>query len=291
MSVAVETARERHDPPVERREIHGPSALGGGWRRFWSLLWLQSVTEFKSTYHGTALGYLWSLARPLMLFGILLVVFTQVFRLGSEVPNYPVLLLFNVMLFTFFSEATGQGVTSVVRQENIVRKMQFPRMVIPLSVVMTAAFNLCLNLVAVVIFMVAYGVDPMWTWLLLPVILVALTAFTTGASMLLSALFVRFRDVGIIWTVVSQVLFYGSPILYPIEAAPPQFRDFIQLNPLAPIFELTRKWIIDPEAPGPITAAQGNLLLVVVPTALFVGVCVGGFWYFNRSAPRIAEEL
>jgi ABC-2 type transport system permease protein len=285
MSVAVESS------PHERHEIRGPSALGGGWRRFVNLLWLQSVTEFRATYHGTALGYLWSLARPLMLFGILLVVFTQVFRLGSEVPNYPVLLLFNVMLFTFFAEATGLAVTSVVRQENVVRKMQFPRMVIPLSIVLTAAFNLCLNLVAVIVFIVAYGVDPMWTWLLLPVILIALAAFTTGAAMLLSALFVRFRDVGIIWSVVSQVLFYGSPILYPIEYAPQEFRDWIMLNPLAPIFETARMWIIDPDAPGPIQAAHGNPLLVIVPALLFVAVCVGGFWYFNREAPRIAEEL
>ena len=96
------------------RDVRGPSALGGGWRRSLQLLSLIAVTDFKKTYFGTVLGYLWSLARPLMLFGVLLAVFTQVFRLGSKVPHYPVLLLLNVVLFGFFQEATTTAVTSIV---------------------------------------------------------------------------------------------------------------------------------------------------------------------------------
>src|SRR3954447_3835374 len=97
-----------------------------------------AVTDFKETCFGTVFGYLWSIARPLMLFGVLLAVFTQVFRLGSDVPHYPVLLLFNIVLFGFFQEATTAAVTSVVAQEGVVRKTQFPRLVIPLAVVVTA---------------------------------------------------------------------------------------------------------------------------------------------------------
>ena len=88
----------------------GPSALGGGWRRSLELLYLIAVPTSSAHYLGTALGYVWSIARPLMLFGVLLAVFTQVFRLGSEVPHYPVLLLFNIVLFGFFQEATGIAV-------------------------------------------------------------------------------------------------------------------------------------------------------------------------------------
>ena len=102
---------------AELREVRGPSALGGGRRRFFDLLWLMSVTEFKRTYFGTVLGYLWSLVRPLMLFAVLLFVFTKVFRIGSDTPNYPVLLLLGIVLFTFFQEATQNAVTSVVAQE------------------------------------------------------------------------------------------------------------------------------------------------------------------------------
>jgi ABC-2 type transport system permease protein len=278
---------------VELKPITGPSAFGGSLRRFTSLLWLQSVTEFKAGYLHTSFGYLWSLARPLMLFGVLLVVFTKVFRIGNDVPNYPVMLLFNIMLFTFFQEATTNAVHAVVDQENIVRKMQFPRIVIPLSIVLTAAFNLCLNLIAVFVFVLAYGVDPAWTWLGLPLILLALVVFTTAVSMLLSALYVRFRDVAIIWSVVVQILFYASPILYPIEILPPdsEVQSLIQLNPLTPLFELARVWIIDPGAASVTADAIGSAAFIAIPIALFVGICALGYWVFTREAPRIAEEL
>jgi ABC-2 type transport system permease protein len=276
---------------ADLRLIRGPSAFGGSLRRFANLLWLQSVTEFKAGYHNTAFGYLWSLARPLMLFGVLLLVFTKIFRLGNEVPNYPALLLLNIMLFTFFAEATTNAVQSVTKQENVVRKMQFPRIVIPLSVVLTAALDLLLNLLVVFIFLLAYGVDPQWTWLLVPVILLALLAITTGVAMMVSALYVRFRDVGIIWSVGVQVLFYATPILYPIEFAPDGFRSLVQANPLAPIFEQARVWIIDPSAPDVAEAAGGSEALVAVAAFLFCAVCALGLWVFNREAPRIAEEL
>src|SRR6478672_5252591 len=143
------------------REVQGPSAVGGGRQRFFDLLWLVSVTEFKQAYFGTVLGYLWSLMRPLMLFGVLLFVFTKVFRIGNEqVEHYPVMLLLGIVLFTFFQESTTNAVTSVATQEAVVRKTQFPRLVIPLATVLTGAFNLGLNLVVVFAFVLAFGVDP-----------------------------------------------------------------------------------------------------------------------------------
>lgn len=271
-------------------EVKGPSALGGGLRRFFDLLWLISVTEFKRVYFGTVLGYIWSLVRPLMLFAVLLFVFTKIFRIGSEVPNYPVLLLLGIVLFTFFSEATRGAVDSVVAQEGIVRKTQFPRLVIPLSVVLTALFNLSLNLVVVFAFILAWGVDPTWTWLLLPLALLLLLLLTTTVSMILSVLYVRFRDTLIIWTVVSQVLFYATPILYPIEIVPESYRQWLFVNPLAPIFEQIRIWVLDPSAPTAVDVVGG--IAGLIPAAvILVGVCVLAVWSFNREAPRIAEEL
>ena len=278
------------DPALELRDVRGPSALGGGWRRSLDLLYLISVTEFKRTYFGTVLGYLWSLARPLMLFGVLLAVFTQVFRIGSQVPHYPVLLLLNVVLFGFFQEATGTAVGSIVNQEAVVRKTQFPRLVIPLAVVLTSFFNVALNLVVVFVFILASGVTPMWTWLLFPVVLVLLVAITVAVSMIVASLYPRFRDMAIIWTVLSTVLFYGTPLLYPIEAVPETLRNIILLNPLTPVFELARVWMIDPSAPTPAEAA-GGFVRLLVPIVLYLGTCILAAWVFNREAPRIAEEL
>jgi ABC-2 type transport system permease protein len=274
--------------------ITGPAALGGGWRRFFDLLWLTSITEFRLGFHGTALGFVWSLLRPLLLFSVLLVVFTHIFRFGDAVKDYPALLLFNVMLFGFFQEATNLSVTSVVNNESVVRKMQFPRLVIPLSVVVTATFQLALNLIVVVIFMFAYGVEPLWTWLLLPLLLAVLVVFTTATAMLLSALFVRFRDVSIIWSVAATVLFYATPVLYPIEqisATAPALHDVIAINPLSPIFEQAHEWMIDPAAPGFVETANGNPLLIFIPLALYFLVVGLGIWVFHREAPRVAELL
>jgi len=270
--------------------VRGPSALGGGWRRFGELLYLISVTEFKKTYFGTVLGYVWSLLRPLLLFAVLLFVFTKIVRLGSGVPHYPVLLLMNVVLFGFFSEATTTAVMSVVNQESVVRKTQFPRLVIPLSVVVTSFFNLAVNLVVVLIFIAAFGVSPAWTWLLFPLIVLVLFVFATAVSMLLASLYVRFRDTAIIWSVVASALFYATPVIYPIEIVPDRYRDLIMLNPLTAIFEQARKWIIDPSAPGAVSAAGGWTHLLP-GAAIFLGACAIGAWYFNREAPRIAEQL
>jgi ABC-2 type transport system permease protein len=274
----------------ELREVRGPSALGGGWRRSGELLYLIAATEFKRAYFGTVLGYVWSVCRPLLLFGVLLAVFTQAFRLPTDVPHYAVLLLLNIVLFGFFQEASNNAVGSVVGQESVVRKTQFPRLVIPLSVVLTAVFNLGLNLVVVFVFVLAFGVGPLWTWLLLPVLLLALFVFTTAVAMIVSSLYPRFRDVGIIWTVASTALFYATPVLYPLGSVSPHLRSVISLNPLAPIFELVHRWIIDPNAASPaaLTGGYGRLL---IPAAIYVAVCVLAVWVFNREAPRIAEAL
>ena len=274
----------------ELRDIRGPSALGGGWRRTYDLLYLIAINEFRRVYFGTVLGYLWSLARPLMLFGVLLVVFTQIFRIGSEVPNYPVLLLLNIVLFGFFQEATNAAVGSIVGQESIVRKTQFPRLVIPLAVVLTALLNLSLNLIVVIAFVLAWGIDPTWTWLLFPVALLLLGILTVAISMIVSSLFPRFRDVAIIWSVLATVLFYGSPVLYPIEAVPQGLRDVLLLNPLTPIFVAIRAWVIDPAAPGPAEAAGGYAQLLV-PVLIAAAICAFAVWIFRREAPRIAEQL
>jgi ABC-2 type transport system permease protein len=278
-------------PPLT--EVEGPSAYGGGARRFFNLLWLIATTDFKLTFFGTVLGYLWSLMRPLLLFAVLYVVFSQVFRIGGDVPHYPVLLLFNLMLFNFFLEATGRSVDSVLKQENIVRKMQFPRMVIPLAVVLTSFFSLCLNMVIVFIFILASGVEPMSTWLLLPLILVVFVVFTAATAMILSALFPRYRDVGQIWAVLSSVFFYGSPVLYPasfLVSNAPEFDWVLLINPFAPLLEQAHRWIIDPTAPTVLQNA-GSYWGWVGPGLVFVAVCAFAVWIFNRQAPLIAEEL
>jgi ABC-2 type transport system permease protein len=201
-----------------------------------------------------------------------------------------VLLLFNVVLFGFFSEATSNAVTSVVGQEGIVRKTQFPRLVIPLSVVLTSLFNLGVNFLVVIVFILASGIEPQWSWFLFPIAVVAVFVLATTMAMGMSSLYVRFRDTAIIWGVIATALFYATPVLYPIEFVPDEYRKFILVNPLTPIFEQARHWVIDPSAPGAVEASGGGLRLLI-PVAIYVVICVLGVWIFRREAPRIAEEL
>jgi len=270
-----------------------PSLLGTDAGRFWSLTWTLAVTDFKLRFYGSVLGYVWTLARPFLFFGVIYFVFTEIVGLDKNVPNYGVYILFALVLFQFFTEATGNCVAALVARESMLRKMRFPRLVIPASVVLTASFNLLLNLIVVFVFAIAAGVRPHWGWLLLPVIVIAIWALCFGLAMLLSALFVRFRDIAPIWEVVLQALFYATPILYPIEtvqAHSPELATAMMANPLATIMEQARVWIIDPSAP---TAADviGSVARLLIPIGLIFATVLIGFWYYNREAPRIAERL
>lgn len=278
--------------PLKR--IKGPSAIGGGGRRFLHLTWLVATTDFKLTYFGSVLGYIWSFAQPLMFFGVLYLMFAVVLagKLSKGVVDFPVLLLMNIVLFNFFAGASGAAVPSVVQRENLVRKMHFPRLVIPLSVVGTALMQLMLNLVVVVGFMVAYGVQPRLTWLLLPVLVLALAILTTGAAMLLSALYVRYRDVAPIWGVVNQALFYASPVFITIESVESHSKTLARyylFNPIGAILQQARHWMIG-SSPG-VPAIMGGYLWALCPLVILLATFVIGYVTFSRMAPRIAEEL
>ena len=274
------------------RPIKGPTALGGDLRRMMHLTVTLAVMEFKLRFFGSVLGYLWQLMRPLMLFGVLYLVFTEFVKIAGGIRHYQAILLTGIVLYTFFADATAGAVTSVYDRENLVRKIEFPRLVVPLSVLLTAYFNLALNLIAVMVFVLAAGVEPQAEWLLLPLLLVLLGLFTAGLSMLLSALYVRFRDIKPIWEVGLQVIFYGSPILYVLENVPnAHFQKIIPLfNPLATILVQARHTLIDPAAPNAWDAVGGGPRLLL-PGAILLGTLALGFWVFNREAPRIAEEL
>jgi len=272
-------------------QITGPSAYGGGGRRFAHLTWLIALTDFRVAYFGSALGYLWSLMRPLLSFGVMFLVFSQALKLGNNIRDYPVLLLLNIVLISFFQEATGASVTSVLSREGLVRKMHFPRLVIPLATVLTAVFNFVLNLLAVFGFLIAYGIRPHWSWLALPLLLALLIALTCGVAMLLSSLYVRYRDVGQIWTVISQALFYGSLVFFTIERVHSlELKRLVLLNPISAILQQARHWIIDPTAPS-LSEAMGGGLWWLAPLGLGALICAAGFIVFVRQAPKIAELL
>jgi ABC-2 type transport system permease protein len=266
------------------------SVLGEDARRFWALTWMLAVTDWKLRFYGSALGYAWTLARPFAFFGVIYVVFTEIANVGTGIKDYGVCILFSLVLFQFFAEATTGSVTSVVQRENLLRKMRFPRLAIPLSTIMTALLNLGATLVAVFVFAIAAGVYPTWSWLELPLLIAVLAVAATGTGMLLAVLFVRYRDVQPIWEVATQILFYASPILYVATMVPEDYRQAYMFNPLAAILTQVRHAVVDPAAPTAATVIGGGAWLLV-PLAVTVLVFALGAWVFRREAPRIAEEL
>jgi ABC-2 type transport system permease protein len=259
-------------------------------RRMASLTWTLAVTDWRLKFYGSFLGYLWSLARPFALFGVIYLVFSQFAKLGDDVHGYSVYILFSLVLFQFFAEIAGGSVQSLVARENLLRKIRFPALVIPMSIALTALFNLGMTLVAVVIFAIISGIDPMWTWLELPVLVAILTVFASGLGMLMSVLYVRYRDVQPIWDVCSQALFYASPVLYVATMVPAKFQQAYLSNPIAAVLTEMRAAVIDPSARH-VWDAIGAPVRILVPLGIVVLAIGLGSWVFRREAPRIAENL
>ena len=153
------------------------------------------ITEFKLRYQGSVLGYLWSLLRPLFLFLILYVVFVYFLRIGGDIPNWPVAMLLGIVLWNFFSEVTNNGVTSIVNRGDVIRKINFPKYVIVVAGTISAFINLLLNMVVIAVFMIVSGVELTALAILTPLLIFEIFIFALGLSFLLSALFVKIRDI------------------------------------------------------------------------------------------------
>jgi ABC-2 type transport system permease protein len=273
--------------------VTGPAAISGDFRRFLHLTLTLALTDWKLRFFGSVLGYVWSLLRPLMLFGILYFVFSLIVRIGDRVEDYPLVLLVGVVLFSYFAEVTKECVECVLQREQLVRKVAFPRMVVPLSVAVAGSFNLALNLVAVAVFVAVSGVDPRVEWLLLPIPVLLLVLLAAGAGMLLSALYVPFRDVSPIWDVVTQGLFYATPIFFPIQFVVEHgagLTKLVMANPLALLIVESRHLLLGNGSPSA-SDAVGSTLYLAVPAAVLVSAVVLGFVVFNRMAPHVAENL
>jgi ABC-2 type transport system permease protein len=301
--VSTEAIPVPHDAPPYAglgRPIKGPRALTDDWTRFWHLTYNIARNEFKLKFFGSVLGYVWQVMKPLLLFAVMYAFFVLIAHVGrGGKPSekfYGVQLLGSIVLFTFFQEATGGAVRCVVDRENLVRKIQFPRLAIPLAMVLLSFFNLIMNLVVVLIFALAFGVRPMLSWLELPLILAMLVVLATGFAMLLSAMFVRFRDMQPIWEVVTQIVFYGSPVIIPIATVReklytrPLLYHIYMLNPLASVFQQFRHAIVT-HATASAGAAIGSWAGLLEPIGIVIAVFALGFWVFNRSAPYVAENL
>jgi ABC-2 type transport system permease protein len=258
------------------------------------ILHVTAGAEFKLKYSGSALGYVWSVVKPLALFTMLYLVFGRVFKLGAISHYYPVSLLIGIVLITFFNDATILGMNSLVVRGSLLRKLSFPAMIIPASATLTAAMTLGINLLVVVVFLGWNRITPQVSWLLLVPLMLELYVFTLAISLILATLFVRLRDIGQVWELGLQVFFYASPIIYPIGYLPAWSRKIAFLNPFTQILQDIRSLLLYPDLkPNRITigGAFATGWARLIPIAIVVALAVAAVALFRRNEPWLAERV
>jgi ABC-2 type transport system permease protein len=194
------------------------------------------------------------------------------------------------VLFQFFLGIVTTSLSCLVDRQSLLRKIRFPRLVIPLAVTLQCLFDLGMTLIAVFVFLALSGVYPGWGWFELIPLIVILTVFGTGLGLLLSVLFVRFRDMKPIWDVAGQMLFYASPVLYVATMVPEQYQRPYLANPVSAVLTQMRHAVIDSSAASA-AEAIGGVPRLLIPAAIVVVTVVLGIWAFVHEAPRVAENL
>jgi ABC-2 type transport system permease protein len=250
------------------------------------------VTDFKLRYQGSALGYAWSLLKPLFLFAIMYVVFGVLVKLGS-VEHYAVYLLFGIVLWTFFTEATNQGMASIISRGDVIRKINFPKYIIVLSTTISALVNLILNLVIVGILMAINGVDLHISALMVPVYIAEIYIFALGLAFFLSALNVKYRDTSHIWEIIMQAAFYATPIIYPMSVVIEKSElaaKFLMLNPVAQAIQDARFSLVTRESVTPGSIFQSGWY-TLIPYIIVIIVFVVGTLYFKKHSKTFAENI
>ncbi len=248
-------------------------------------------TDFKIRYQGSALGYIWTLLRPLLLFVILYIVFGVFLKAKGNIPHYPVYLLLGIVLWNYFAEVTSGSVAAIVGKGDLLRKINFPKYVIILAGSFSAFINLLINFVVIAIFMIIGHVGLTWQALIMLPLIAELYVFSLALAFFLSALYVRFRDVSYIWEVIMQAAFYATPILYPLSLIPHRYAKFLILNPMAQIIQDARHVLVTTKTETIYQVYGGDRLIWLIPLGISLLVVILASSYFRSRSRYFAEEI
>lgn len=251
-------------------------------------------TDFKLRYQGSAIGYTWSLLKPIMLFAIMYIVFVNFLKFGQGISHFAVALLLGIVMWTFFIEATSQGMYAIVARGDLIRKIKFPKYIIVVSSTISALINLVLNLIVVFIFMLFDGVNFGWSALLFPVSIAILYALALALAFLLSATYVKYRDIAPIWEIATQALFYGTPIIYPLQMVMVHSMlaaKILMLSPVAVIFQNARAQLVGTENVVTSSQLSSDPLYLIAPYLIIIVIAVMATIYFRKSQKKFAENL
>ena len=250
------------------------------------------VTDFKLRYQGSVLGYLWSILKPIFLFIILYIVFDKFLRLGRDIEHFPVYLLVGIVLWNFFTEATVQGLQSIVSRGDLIRKINFPKFIIVVSGTISAFINLIINTIVILVFCVINSVSISAEALLIIPLIAELYVFSLAVAFFLATLNVKYRDIGYLWEIFLQAAFYATPVIYPLQMVVKQMpwaASWLMLNPVAQVVQDVRKVLVTQQ-----TLQLYDLVSFPVMLTPFVAVIIVillAVFYFRYNQRYFAESV
>ena len=257
-----------------------------------SILSAMVRTDFKLRYQNSVLGYLWSLLRPLLLSLILYEVFVNFLKISGDIRHYASYLLLGIMCWTFFIEVTTGAVGAVVGKGDLIRKIAIPRYLTVVSTSASALINFSLNFVVLGAIMIISGVEIHVSFLyFVPLLLIELYVISLSVAFILSAAFVKFRDLSFIWEVFTQLFFYLTPIIYPVSRILEKYHHWgrlVLLNPLAQIIQDLRYILVTPQTQ---TIWQQFGGYAFIPLAFIAILSVCSIRYFRNESKTFAENV
>ena len=234
------------------------------------------VRDIKVRYRKSVLGLLWTVLNPLLMMCVITVVFSTLFR--QNIPNFPIYYLAGSLIFSFNSEATSNGLYSIIGSASLIKKVYIPKYLFPISKVLSALVNLGFSLVAMFVVMIVTGAPFHATLLLMPLPIFYVFLFTSGLSLLLAAATVYFRDIAHFWGVFVLAWTYFSPIFYPVTILPSFAMKIMQLNPMYHYVTYMRDVVLYGTFPG----MKENLICFLIgAVTLLIGL-----WVFYRKQDR-----
>ena len=237
--------------------------------------------DIRGKYKSSILGVIWSFLNPLLQLAVYAIVFPLIMK--SNIPNYTVFVCCGLIPWTFFSTAISRTSFVMVENANIIKKVYFPREILPISIVTSEMVNFIISTIIILAFVMAYGIGFSWYIVFYPVILIIQYILLIGISLLVSSITVYFRDLQHFIGILLQLLFYATPIVYGLDIMPESFRWILKINPMSYIIDGYRSIFYYQKMP--------DFVGLGIVLAISVILCIIGYLVFNKLQKRFAEEL
>lgn len=237
--------------------------------------------DIRGRYKNSILGVFWSFLNPLLQLAVYAIVFPLIMK--SDIPNYTVFVCCGLIPWTFFSTAISRTSFVMVENGNIIKKVYFPREILPISIVTSELVNFFISTIIILAFVLAYGMGFTWYIVFYPLILIVQYVLLIGISLLVSSLTVYFRDLQHFIGILLQLLFYATPIVYGMDIIPVSFQWILKLNPMSYIIDGYRSIFYYQRMP--------DLFGLGIVFAISIVLCIVGYFIFNKLQKRFAEEL